>query len=254
MARSSRRGDDARHTEAGFRARARAGRAPRSHTASRRGPRPHRGGEHLRHRSPHPALGSVVVRARQPAADAGPRALRHRRRGGEGRARGVGGRLRVRGEPRHLRGVLPLPHREGAHVRAHADPRRRSRRGLRRLRRDPCFGHLAERPREAASAHRVPPGAVRQRRLRHVDAGSRRTRDRGPRLRAGRALRDRHRAGVRGRTAARVGPRPVSPRPGAPARRGCGRQRRRGRRRPCLVRRSRTRAWAWASSSRCPAP
>ena len=88
VARSSRRGDDARRTKARFRARARAGRAPRSHTASGRGPRSHRGGEHLRHRSPHPALGPVVVRARQPAADAGSRALWHGRGAGEGRARG----------------------------------------------------------------------------------------------------------------------------------------------------------------------
>ena len=41
------------------------------------------------------------------------------------------GRLRLGREPRHLRRVLPLPHRPGAHVRADAHPRRRPRRRLR---------------------------------------------------------------------------------------------------------------------------
>ena len=35
------------------------------------------------------------------------------------------GRLRLGREPRHLRHLLPLPHGSRAHVRAHADPRRR---------------------------------------------------------------------------------------------------------------------------------
>ena len=47
------------------------------------------------------------------------------------------GRLRLGGEPHHLRDVLPLPHRPGAHVRADADPRRRPRRRV-RARTSPC--------------------------------------------------------------------------------------------------------------------
>ena len=50
---------------------------------------------------------------------------------------------------------------------------------------------------EASARDRVPAGAVRQRGLRDVDAGSRRTRRRRPRLRAGRPLHDRDREGVR---------------------------------------------------------
>ena len=162
-------------------------RGSRTDTRAGRGARPDRGGVHLRHRSPHPALGPVVVRARLAAADAGARALRD---GGRDRKRGARrrrGRLRLRGEPRHLRRVLPLPHREGAHVRADADPRRRSRRRLRRLRRRSGVCRLAQRPLEAPARDRVPAGAVRQRRLRDVDPGSRRARGRRPRLRARRA-------------------------------------------------------------------
>ena len=94
------------------------------------------------------------------------------------------GRLRLGGEPRHVRRLLPLPNREGAHVRADADPRRRSRRRLRRLRRHAGLGRVAQRSLEAAARDRVPAGAVRERRLRDVDAGSRRTSGRRPRLRA----------------------------------------------------------------------
>ena len=73
--------------------------------------------------------------ARQTAADARPRALRDGGRGRKERVERRGGRVRVGREPRHVRGLLPLPDRERAHVRADADPRRRPRRRLRRLRR-----------------------------------------------------------------------------------------------------------------------
>ena len=66
VARSARRGDDARHSQARRRARARARRAPGTDPGSGRGPDPDRGGEHLRHRPPHQALGPVVGRARAP--------------------------------------------------------------------------------------------------------------------------------------------------------------------------------------------
>ena len=58
----------------------------------------------------------------------------------------------------------------------------------------PGVGRLAERPREAPARDRVPAGAVRQRGLRDVDAGSRGPRGRRPRVRPGRALHDRDRA------------------------------------------------------------
>ena len=173
-----------------------------------------------------------------PPLDVGSRALRHGGRGRERRPRCRRGRLRLRGEPCHLRRVLPLPHWAGAHVRAHADPRSRSRRRLRRLRGHPSLGDLAERPGETAAAPRLPAGAVRQRRLRDVDPGSCGAGNRGARLWPGRALHDRHRAGVRRGATARVRPRPLSARSRARARRGRRRQRRRCGRCSGVVRRA----------------
>ena len=119
------------------------------------------------------------------------------------------GRLRLGREPRHLRHLLPLPHGACAHVRAHADPRRRPRRRLRRLRRHSRVGDLAERPGQAAARARLPAGAVRERRLRHGHPGARRPHRRGARLRPGRAVHDRDRQGLRCRTRPRLRPRPV---------------------------------------------
>jgi hypothetical protein len=197
MAGWARRGDHARHPQARVRARAHARGGPRPRTGAGRGARPHRGGLHLRDRPAHPALGPVVVRARRSSAHARPRAVRDRRLCRQRRARRRGGRLRLGGEPRHLRRLLPLPDGQGAHVRGHADPRRRSRRRLRRLRRHARVRRLAQRSREAAARDCVPAGAVRQRRLRDVDAGPARPRRGGSRLRAGGALHDRHREGLR---------------------------------------------------------
>ena len=97
----------------------------------RRGAGAGRGGERLRHRPAHPSLGRVGGGPRHAAADARARALRHRRRAGARRHRRRGGRLRVGGEPRHVRTLLPLPDRARAHVREHADPRRRPGRRVR---------------------------------------------------------------------------------------------------------------------------
>ena len=185
--RSGRRGDDARHPQAGVRTRPRPRRGSGTDTRAGRGPRPDRGSVDLRHRSPHPALGSVVVGARQASADARSRAVRDGRRGRERRARRRRGRLRLGREPRHLRRLLPLPHREGAHVRVDAHPRSRSRRRLRRVRGRARLGRVAERPLEASAGDRVPPGALRERGLRDLDAGSRGSGGRRARLRPGRA-------------------------------------------------------------------
>ncbi len=199
VARSSRRGDHACDPQARVRAGTGAGRGPGSHTGPGRGARPYRGGEHLRHRSPHRALGPVVVRARPPPADARPRALRNGRRDREPGAGRRGGRVRLGGEPRHLRNVLPLPHRPGAHVRADAHPRSRPRRRLCRLRRDPRVRRVAQRPREAPSGDRVPAGAVRERGVRDEHAGSRRPGRRRARVRARGAVHDRDRTCLRRR-------------------------------------------------------
>ena len=128
---------------------------------------------------------------------------------------------------------------QGAHVRADADPRRRSRRRVRRLRRGAGVRRLAQRPREASARDRVPAGAVRQRRLRDLDAGPRGTRGRRPRLRAGRALHDRDREGVRRRAGSSP---PTTSRSGWSSRAQLGAddvvERRRGRRRARVVRRA----------------
>ena len=145
-------------------AHARGGAGPRA--GGRRGARRGRGGVHLRHRPAHPPLGRVGAAPDQAAADARPRVRRHRRRDRPRRTPRRRRRLRLRREPRHLRHVLPLPHRPGAHVRADADPRRRPRRRVRRLRGRARVRRLAERPREASARDRHPAGAVRQRRLR----------------------------------------------------------------------------------------
>ena len=106
-------------------------------------------------------------RAADPAAaDARPRVRRHGRRDRPRRPPRRRRRLRLGREPRHLRRVLPVPHRPRAHVRADADPRRRPRRRVRALRRRAGVGDLAERPHEAAARDRDAAGAVRERRLR----------------------------------------------------------------------------------------
>ena len=68
---------------------------------------------------------------------------------GRARPQRLGRRLRLGREPHHLRRLLPVPHRPRAHVRAHADPRRRPRRRLRALRGRARVGDLAERPRRS---------------------------------------------------------------------------------------------------------
>ena len=165
---------------------------------------------HLRHRPPHQPLGPVVVGARPAAADARPRAVRHGRRDREARCATSTEGDYVSAESHVTCGVcFHCRTGQGAHVRADADPRRRPRRRLRRLRRDSRLGRLAERPLEAPARDRLPAGAVRQRRLRDVDAGPRRSRRRRARLRAGRPLHDRDREGVRRGAALRLRPRPV---------------------------------------------
>ena len=202
-------GDDARHPQARVGAGPHARGGTRSDTWTRRGARQDRGGVDLRHGPAHQSLGPVVVGARAAPADPRPRAVRHGRREGKRRARHRGRRLRLRREPRHVWGVLPLPDRQGAHVRADADPRRRSRRRVRRFRRGSGLGRLAQRPRQAPARDRLPAGALRQCGVRDVDAGSRGARRRGARLRSGRTLHDRHREGVRIGTALGLRPRPV---------------------------------------------
>ena len=159
-------------------------RVPDSGARPARRARAGRGRERLRHRPPHLQVGRLGEGTDQAAADARSRVRRHRRRDGRGRAHRRSRRLRLGREPRHLRDVLPLPHRPRAHVRAHADPRRRPRRRVRRVRRRARVGDLAERPPEAAARDRDAAGAVRQRRVRDLDAGPARAHGRRARLRA----------------------------------------------------------------------
>ena len=159
-------GDHVGDAEARTRAGPRARRGSRSRAARRRGPRRGRGGERSAAPTCTSTVGRVVAAADRPAAHARPRVRRHRRRDRRDVRHVAGRRLRLGREPRHLRHVLPLPHRPRAHVRADADPRRRPRRRLRRVRRRAGVGDLAERPREAAARDRDAAGAVRQRRLR----------------------------------------------------------------------------------------
>ena len=245
--------DDARAAEAGVGA----GPAPRrgagARAGGRRGAGRGRDGQHLRYRPPHLRLGRVVAGPDRPAAHTRPRVRRHRGRnrvaGAERRRR----RLRLRREPHHLRRVLPVPYRPRAHVRAHTDPRRRPRRRLRALRGRPRVGDLAQRPDEAAARDRHPPGAVRQRRLRHLGAGPRRA-GRSRCWAAGRS--GCSRSGSRVPPARRRWRRRTARRSGWVWRRGWARARpstSTRRRTPPAGSSSRTRASASTSSSRCPA-
>ena len=124
--------------------------------------------------------------------------------------------------------------------------------GVRRLRRRPGVGDLAQRPRQApagdrdASRSRSGTPSSPPRRRTWPDGGRR------PRLRAGRAVQHRDRARLRRREAARVRPRPVPHRPREEARRRRRRRRRRGRRRPGWFLEQNEGVRTSTSSSRCP--
>ena len=133
--RSSRRGDDARHPQARVRAwaHARRGAGPDARAG--------RGARRVSRRRPsaeRTSTSSAGISGRpervKPPLTLGHELCGTRRRDGKRRPRRRRGRLRLGREPRHLRRVLPLPDRQGAHVRADAHPRCRPRRRVRRLR------------------------------------------------------------------------------------------------------------------------